>query len=802
MTQSSKNAQEIREDSPDFAEWAAGIGVIKHSDETQERVFYTLQAAGIKLDFALPLLKSADQVCNQAMWLVVHMTYAENINLKGEPLSASDFKQSPQGHTGGSLNMVPAYLGYLTANALTGESREWLMGQGHCVAAVDAVNLLMKNSLPVHEERYPLTNIGLSQLSRDFYSYKITASGQPESPIGSHVNVNTAGASMEGGYLGFAGLHYVHQPLPGEKLVAFLSDGAFEEQRGSDWSARWWREQDCGLVAPILIANGRRIDQRTTGQQLGGTDYFIKHLEGHSFAPNVFDGRDPAAFAINILLQEQNLKAAANRIKEGKAKYPVKLPYGIAETEKGFGFYGEGTNPAHGTPLPANPRFDETSLSLFNLHASKLFVAEDQWRVAVDLLNNHVQTDRPKERDVSRDNQAVVAQVPRVETPEALGESSPTACLDECFVEIVKANPFLRPRVCNPDELSSNRFKFTLDYLKHRVTETEQGVAEAINGAVITALNEEAVISAVLANRKGINIAVSYEAFAPKMLGALRQKIIFSRHRKELYDAAYWLSIPVIVTSHLWENGKNEQSHQDSTFCEAMMAEMADVSRVVFPADGASAIEMMRTCYQSNGQIFTMVVPKASVANQLGRKQAKQVAKFGATRLSGDGSEAIQLIAIGAYQLVEAKKTASRLSENGYQYSLVYIAEPGRFRAARDHWENAFVNEFDDIQSASAIFGSPSYRLLLCHGRPEYFLGVLRPLDLGPSHTQALGYINRGGTLDIEGMFFANSATWAHALAALSAMTGDLNGVLSEAERAAVAGKGDPYDIIAKPYMF
>ena len=36
----------------------------------------------------------------------------------------------------------------------------------------------------------------------------------------------------EGGYLGFSELQYVHMPLPGERLVAFLSDGAFEEQRG------------------------------------------------------------------------------------------------------------------------------------------------------------------------------------------------------------------------------------------------------------------------------------------------------------------------------------------------------------------------------------------------------------------------------------------------------------------------------------------------------------------------------------------------------------------------------------------
>ena len=58
-------------------------------------------------------------------------------------------------------------------------------------------------------------------------------------------------------------------------------------------------------------------------------------------------------------------------------------------------------------------------------------------------------------------------------------------------------------------------------------------LAEAVDGAIITALNEEAVIGAALGNKGGINLAVSYEAFAVKMLGALRQEIIFARHQKE-----------------------------------------------------------------------------------------------------------------------------------------------------------------------------------------------------------------------------------------------------------------------------
>ncbi|MCR3895754.1 xylulose 5-phosphate 3-epimerase, partial [Aeromonas caviae] len=93
----------------------------------------------------------------------------------------------------------PAYVGYLTANALSGLTRSWLMGQGHCVAGIDACNLLVGNMTPRHAERYNRTESGLTRFARDFYSYAIDAAGRPASPLGSHVGTNTAGGLSEGG---------------------------------------------------------------------------------------------------------------------------------------------------------------------------------------------------------------------------------------------------------------------------------------------------------------------------------------------------------------------------------------------------------------------------------------------------------------------------------------------------------------------------------------------------------------------------------------------------------------------------
>jgi len=241
-----EDAQALRGKNSDFAAWAEGCGAIRHQVETQLRVYdmYQVLTARRIVGDGIPffeMLKALDRVTNAAMWLVAHMTYAKHVYLDGRPLRTQDFKSNPQGHMGGSLNMVPAYAGYLATNALTGVTRGWLMGQGHCVSAVDALNVLVGNMTPAHAERYGVSDAQLSRMAQDFYSYRLAADGSPESPLGSHVNVHTAGAILEGGFLGFAELLYAHMPLPGERLTAFLSDGAFEEQRGGDWAPRWWR---------------------------------------------------------------------------------------------------------------------------------------------------------------------------------------------------------------------------------------------------------------------------------------------------------------------------------------------------------------------------------------------------------------------------------------------------------------------------------------------------------------------------------------------------------------------------------
>lgn len=792
--------------------WREGYGVIKHTPQTVNRIrsmIVYLKEKGMLTESADPydILAAADRIASAGMWLIVHSTYAKHVYLDGRLLEKEDFKSEPEGHTGGSLNIAPGYTGYLTINALMDRTRAWMMEQGHTVAAIDSINLLVSNMKKAHQERYELSDEKLTKFVQDFYSYKLNNHGKQDSPRGSHVNHNTAGGFLEGGYLGFASVQYVHVPLPGERLVAFLSDGASEEQKGGDWAPRFWRAEDSGLVMPIMILNGRRIDQRSTTSQVGGADWLVKYLRLHHFDPVVFDGRDPAAFTWAIFEMELRLKRYIKAL-ESPNRYPIPLPYGIAVAPKGAGFYGEGTNDAHNLPLVQNPYHDELTRERFNYHAQRLWVDKDTILRSAALINNHESASRIKEKDHPIPNRSVALKhtiEPAFHAvPDNLTDSShwvyscPMSAIDKGFVQTVKTNPHLRPRVGNPDEIRSNRMNETLDLLKFRSESPEGANNESVSGAVITVLNEEAVSGAAFGNKGGLNIIVTYEAFGAKMFGAARQEVIFSQHLLESGQSAGWLSVPIILASHTWENGKNEQSHQDPSMAEAMYGELANISRVLFPSDFNTCAVIMQEVYKTTGQIWTIVASKRNTPDLFSKDDAIKLYQDGAIRIHWSEHKPedakISLIAMGAYQLTQVLKASERLTESSIPHIVTYMLEPGKFRNKRSKEEHEF--QVSESIKTHILPNHVEHTQIVTHTRPEIIAGSLTDW-IGKRSVSQFGFINHGGTLNAEGLLFINKTSWAHLLFNAARHLNINEGeILTQDELEALEGKRSPEGII------
>ena len=115
---------------------------------------------------------------------------------------------------------------------------------------------------------------------------------------------------------------------------------------------------------------------------------------------------------------------------------------------------------------------------------------------AFTVLANHGQSQRSRESEhpmALRHPASPHLPMPAWVPTEVSG--SAMSALDRWFVELVQANPQLRIRIGNPDELASNKMGATLALLRHRVNVPEPGAPESTDGSVVTALNEEAVAS-------------------------------------------------------------------------------------------------------------------------------------------------------------------------------------------------------------------------------------------------------------------------------------------------------------------
>ena len=258
--------------------------------------------------------------------------------------------------------------------------------------------------------------------------------------------------------------------------------------------------------------------------------------------------------------------------------------------------------------------------------------------------------------------------------------------------------------------------------------------------------------------------------------------------------------MPLVLTSNTWENGKNELSHQDPSLAESMLSETSDISRVLFPADYNSAAETLARLYQTQGQIWTLVIPKRTMPVLFSEEESQKLLNDGGIQISWAGHEAdkaeIGLVAIGAYQLVEVLKASACLKENGIAHSVSYLIEPGRFRTPRNDGEAEHI--VSEAWRDAIVPPANRHLLMVSHTRPEVMLGTLQPLWSRKS-VKALGFINQGGTLDVEGMHFVYGCSWAHILRETATLLGiNEENILSDEECQALNGTRSPDGVITK----
>jgi phosphoketolase len=231
---------------------------------------------------------------------------------------------------------------------------------------------------------------------------------------------------------------------------------------------------------------------------------------------------------------------------------------------------------------------------------------------------------------------------------------------------------------------------------------------------------------------------------------------------------------------------------------ECMLGETSDVSRVFFPADYNTSAILIREVYQTQGQIWTIVASKRKIPDLFTKEEAEKLYAEGGIALDwaghNQGEAKVALVAIGAYQLVEILRASARLQEKNIAHTVSYIQEPGRFRAPRNVGE-AQMSAPPEVRER-VLPPATEHVVAAVHTRPELLVGMLQPF-IGKRNFAAMGFINQGGTLDMNGLLFINKSSWAHILAQTAEFLQiDPAMLLSSEERDALAGKRTPDGVI------
>jgi hypothetical protein len=137
---------------------------------------------------------------------------------------------------------------------------------------------------------------------------------------------------------------------------------------------------------------------------------------------------------------------------------------------------------------------------------------------------------------------------------------------------------------------------------------------------------------------------------------------------------------------------------------------------------------------------------------------------------------------------------SERLAAKGLPHAVVYMLEPGRFRAARSEREGRHLASPEVV--ARLYPGAVEARIFVSHTRAAPLVGTLAPLHTGV-RTAALGFANQGGTLSVDGMLFVNGQTWAHCLDAVASLVGrDRADFLTADEIAVLDRRRSPHGVL------
>jgi xylulose-5-phosphate/fructose-6-phosphate phosphoketolase len=572
-----------------------------------------------------------------ANYLSVGQIYLVANPLLREPLTRDHIKRRLLGHWGTTpgLNFMYLHMNRLIRNHDL--DAIFIAGPGHGGPGVVA-NTYLEGT---YSELYPRISRDVGGLQRLFKQFSFPGG------IPSHVAPETPGSIHEGGELGYSLLHAYGAVFDNPDLIVCCAIGDGEAETGAlatSWHSNKFLDPAIdGAVIPILHLNGYKIAGPTVLARIGDAE-LTELLRGYGYDPRFVAGEDPDAMHQLMAATMEAVLADIRRIQRSARAngFSVREPWPMIVLRSPKGWTGpkyvdgkqtEGSFRSHQVPItdvasnPAHIALLEQWMKSY--HPEELF--DESGTLLPDIAalapvgarrmsaNPHANgglllqdLKMPPFRDYAVE----------VSSPGAVDAES-TRILGRMLRDVMRMNADSRNfRVMGPDETTSNRldalFEVTNRTSTAEIIPSDDHVAP--DGRVMEVLSEHMcegwLEGYLLTGRHGLFSC--YEAFIHIV------DSMFNQHAKWLATARKipWrppvASLNYLLTSHVWRQDHNGNSHQDPGFLDHVANKKADVVRVYLPPDANTLLAVVDHCLRSRNYINVIVAGKQPEPQWLG----------------------------------------------------------------------------------------------------------------------------------------------------------------------------------------
>lgn len=564
-----------------------------------------------------------------ANYLSVGQIYLMDNPLLKKPLTIEHIKPRLLGHWGTTpgLNFIYVHLNRIIQKYDL--NMIYVTGPGHGGPGL-AANTYLEGT---YSEYYPNISRDVQGMKKLFKQFSFPGG------IPSHVASEIPGSINEGGELGYSLLHAYGAVFDNPDLIAACVIGDGEAETGAlaaSWhSNKFLNPVHDGVVLPILHLNGYKIANPTVLARIPREE-LEQLFYGYGYKPYFVEGADPSlmhqqmASTLDIIINEiRNIQETIRR--DGFTERP-QWPMIIMITPKGW----TGPKEVDGKPIEGTWRSHQVPLAELREKPEHLKMLEE-WMKSYkpeELFNDNgellpeLAALAPKEKrrmganphangglllqDLNMPDFSKYA----VDVPTPGNTKAEATVVMGGFVrDVMKLNWKKRNfRVFGPDETTSNRLSRVFDITDRTSTaeilDTDDHISP--DGRVMEVLSEQMcegwLEGYLLTGRHGLFSC--YEAFIHII------DSMFNQHAKWLQAANKipWrspvASLNYLLTSHVWRQDHNGNSHQDPGFLDHVVNKTADIIRIYLPPDANTLLSVTDHCLRSRNYINVIVAGK------------------------------------------------------------------------------------------------------------------------------------------------------------------------------------------------